>query len=528
LLLTVYPSSGSGKGVMYEEVLIEIEKNRYKDVNLRSVEIAVKQALGKPVKVGPYQEIPELDPVYELDILGDGVKAILTIKPPKIGGRPVTFEGVMSFLHKREVVAGIKEKAIKEVIEHQRFHIPFVAAEEIPPSPGEDAKIEYKFETDKTKIKLVEDEHGRIDFKRLNLIENVTKGQVVAIKIPAKFGKPGMTVTGKEIPPIMGADVKLPVGKNTEPAEDGNVLIASRDGHVMLSGEKVNVEPIYEIGGDVNLEVGNIYFLGTVIIKGDVADDFEVEAKGDIQVYGGVGKAKLSAGGTISIGEGIKGHGEALIKAKGDVIAKFIENATVEAQGNVIVSDAIMNSHINAGKKVILQGQRWGAIIGGIVRAGSGVEAKEVGCGALTPTVIEVGGPPKAREQLLKLEEAYKGDIREFERVKLDIKGIREFQKQHGYLPRAKEKKLAELLRTQERLMKRLRRYNEQKSLLEAKILHSKNESVIVEEMIYPGTRIDLRTDGIDVKDPIKSVILSFVGGKIKSRPYKKEEAQEE
>ncbi|MBO6100931.1 MAG: DUF342 domain-containing protein, partial [Spirochaetaceae bacterium] len=38
----------------------------------------------------------------------------------------------------------------------------------------------------------------------------------------------------------------------------------------------------------VNIKTGNITFLGTVIVKGNVDDGFNVKASGNIEVYGTV------------------------------------------------------------------------------------------------------------------------------------------------------------------------------------------------------------------------------------------------
>ena len=55
---------------------------------------------------------------------------------------------------------------------------------------------------------------------------------------------------------------------------------------------KVTVETVLVIPGDVNASTGNVNGLGTVIIKGNVEDGFEVSAQGNIEVNGFVGKSK--------------------------------------------------------------------------------------------------------------------------------------------------------------------------------------------------------------------------------------------
>jgi uncharacterized protein (DUF342 family) len=49
-------------------------------------------------------------------------------------------------------------------------------------------------------------------------------------------------------------------------ADDQLTIIADMKWSVVISGGKINVEPVYTVQGDVNLRTGNIIFLGTVII----------------------------------------------------------------------------------------------------------------------------------------------------------------------------------------------------------------------------------------------------------------------
>ena len=46
-----------------------------------------------------------------------------------------------------------------------------------------------------------------------------------------------------------------------------------------------------------------------------------------------------------------------ILKSMGNVVAKYIENSTVEAIGN-ITSEAIMHSKIKCGGSVIVEGKR--------------------------------------------------------------------------------------------------------------------------------------------------------------------------
>ena len=135
------------------------------------------------------------------------------------------------------------------------------------------------------------------------------------------------------------------------------VAVAEINGQVMITGGKITVEPVYTVEGDVSLKTGNILFLGTVIVKGNVEDGFSVKASGNIEVKGSVGKCELDAEGDIVVHQGIAGKSAALIRAGKNVVSRFIENAPVETGDFVLGSDGLINFTVSAYKKII--SHRW-------------------------------------------------------------------------------------------------------------------------------------------------------------------------
>jgi len=175
---------------------------------------------------------------------------------------------------------------------------------------------------------------------------------------------------------------------------DGMVVKTDRD--------KINVFPIYEVNGDVDYNIGNIDFIGTVVIRGNVLPGFKIRASGDIRVTGGVEAAELEAEGSIEINAGIVGQNKALVKAGHNLKSSFIQDAVVEAGNELTVSQSIMHSTIRAGKAVNCVGAK-GLIVGGTIQAGERVTARTIGNSMSTATVIEVGVLPELRNELIQL-----------------------------------------------------------------------------------------------------------------------------
>ncbi|GHU63919.1 hypothetical protein FACS189445_6960 [Spirochaetia bacterium] len=189
----------------------------------------------------------------------------------------------------------------------------------------------------------------------------------------------------------------IPLGKNVHLGDDKVTIISDMNGQVVEVGGKINVEPVYTVDGNVNLKTGNIIFLGTVIVKGSVEDGFSVKAAGNIEVNGTVEKAELDAEGDIIVHQGITGSKvNGIIRAGKSIWARFIENTALEAGDMVVAQDGIINSRVDAFKRIICQGKR-ATIVGGRLRTSEEINAKVLGSPtAGTETICEVGGgsPP--------------------------------------------------------------------------------------------------------------------------------------
>ena len=88
------------------------------------------------------------------------------------------------------------------------------------PVIGENAKIEYLFDTDYLKAGGLSSS-GRIDFKDRGIIPQVEKGTVLAEKTPLKESFSGKTIFGKELDTNNAQDIKLRHGQGVKLSEDG-------------------------------------------------------------------------------------------------------------------------------------------------------------------------------------------------------------------------------------------------------------------------------------------------------------------
>ncbi|MGM0380456.1 MAG: FapA family protein, partial [bacterium] len=400
IMLTIFPPSGNGEPVDSESIIRHLKQIGLEYCDFDKVKKLVKKSSGEPEQIGQVPPDENFDARYEVKVVDDGLTALMTIQPPRLGGEPPNVEDINRKLKEAEVTEGIEWDVIENMVDTERYNEPVQIAHGREPEKGDDARIKYFFQTD-NKPHFSEKE-GKVDFRELGLLKNVQKGEQLAEKEPPTSGRSGLTVTGEKIEAESGEDRELKAGKNVR--RDDNKFLAEIDGQVVVEDDVLEVHDVYIVEGDVDYSTGNIDFEGTVNIQGNVRDRFRVRAGGDIIVEKGIGKSYLQAENNIIIKEGIRGKGGAQINAAGNLVSEFIEHAGVIAQGNVIVSEMILHSRVDAGEGIYVSGGR-GLITGGEVRAGEIISAEEIGSIGTSETRCEVGIDPAYFRQMAKIEE---------------------------------------------------------------------------------------------------------------------------
>lgn len=519
--LKVIPPTGKGTPATIRDAIESMRERGVPPADEDVLKSIVKSASADYIKVGPYKYSPGHDAMMAVDITDQEMKAWLYATPPGPGGADLSADMIIAFLRNNRVIAGIDEQRIRDFQDRPIYKQNYLVAEGIKPQDGADANIIYNFETDRSKIHLKESASGRVDFKELNLVQNVVEGQPLAQKVPPERGKGGKTVTGKYLEAKNGKDIPLPVGKNTRVAEDGLTIIAETNGQVLLLNNKINVEPILTIEGDVSLKTGNIMFLGTVFISGNVEDGFSVKASGNIEVKGTVGKSELDAEGDIVVSQGVAGKGEGFIRAGKSIWAKFIENTQVEAGEFVIVSDGIINSRVSANKKILCQGKR-AAIIGGSLSAAEEIHAKTLGSlGGGSETVLSVGFDPRSKDRLDALVANRNVYERELEDVQLNFNTLMVMKKQRKELPEDKEAALKKLGERQYILQTQLEEVEIEIRKIQEYLNTLKNRGKVSASVkVFSGVKIIIRDVTEEVRTDCKATTFYLEGGLVRYGKY--------
>lgn len=428
-------------------------------------------------------------PGIEVLVSESGLFAKLCLAKPKEdeeGQMPpaVTASLLQEALQAAGVTAGVDKIALARLEAQPVYDEDVLVAKGTPAKNGVDGKLIYHFETEQDLSPKV-DAQGNVDYKNLQYAQNVAEGDLLCEIVLPTADIPGVTVRGEAIPAKNGATVPVPNGKNTVLSGDGTKITAGCDGQVTLKNNKISISKMLLLE-NVDASTGNILFVGSVSVSGDVRGGFTIRVGGDIKVSGIVENATLVAGGNIALNKGIN-HGSAT--AGGSLRARFIESATVNADGDVF-ADVLLNSTVTAKGNVKLSGSH-SCIIGGRCSADNRIDCKEIGNDANIPTEIALTGQSRMQEERDKKAELRTQYPEAVGRVtdillKLDRASLPDNVKQNAiaraaYLKLRFEQALTEVTAEVEELDKQLRRQS--------------NGLIIVRSTLYPN--VTFRLNGV-------------------------------
>lgn len=442
------------------------------------------------------------------------MEAYLQVPTPE-NEEDYTIGYLQTLLEQNGIRYGIIESALKRMIDGQIYNQPIMVASGNPAVDGVDGYYEFKFNHNKDSKPQVK-EDGSVDYWSVNSIHSVMAGDVIAVYHPPVQGSDGTNVRGVAVLAKRGKDQAMLKGKGFVRSEDGLTYTAEIDGKIEMQGDRVMVLAIHEIGGDADISTGNIDFRGDVVIHGNVENGIVINATGSITIDGTVEACTLKAGKDIILRRGMLGGHKASVKTKGNIFAKFFENTTIEADGN-IQADVLMNCEVDCKGKVILTGRR-ASIIGGEVHALEGIEVMNLGNEAETKTYIYVGADPDMHTRLAMLEKKI-AEVKE-ELAKVE-KGIEQFkllerEKQVSY---ASDPRRMALLRIRIRDNATLAESETEFRKLEEMLGRSVGASARVLDKVHPGVRINIGIERMKIQNEAANVEFYLLENKIRTRP---------
>lgn len=337
-----------------------------------------------------------------IDIAEDAMTAYLMLYGKSDGD--YTYEEILQYLNETGIVYGIREKTIRKMIEERQYYEEIIIARGTSAAKGTDGYFEFHFNTTpETKPIILPD--GSVDYNKLGKIALAETGQLLATYHNAIPATDGTDIFGNTTPIEVAKDLAPLKGKGFVITQDGQEYYAATEGKISYSEKdhQLSITPIYIIEGNVDNATGDIHFNGDVLVKGNVFANTTIRATGNITVNGHVEIANLYAGKNVILKNGMQGSGTGTITAKGQVMAKFLEQTVVNAGGNV-TANALLNCTIESGAEIIVSGNR-GSIIGGSTKAVEKITAFSLGNRVGVKTKLIVGFEKEFKEIIALFDE---------------------------------------------------------------------------------------------------------------------------
>lgn len=438
------------------------------------------------------------------------MEAYMIVSPPETS-EEYTVEYLTDVLHLNHVKIGIMEEALKRIVNNAVYDREVLVAKGVEVQNGKNGYFEFFFETNLSRKPIVNAD-GSVDYKNIKMIELVEPDQVIAVYHHSTSGVNGYNLAaqfqiakpGVELPPLKGSGFQQ--------MEDGDTYRSVIGGKITAMNNRVNIYPVHEMYGDVDLTTGNIEFNGDVIIHGNVADGMSVKATGTVTVDKVVEGAYIEGRKGVILRGGVLGKNEAKIRSKGNITAMFFEYADVNTEGD-IEADSFLDSRVYAGGKIELSGKK-ARIVGGTTHAVRGIKAREIGNMVGANTEVSIGISHADIVKMAKAERAIKEDETQLQRIEDGLVQFETIMKQKGVSFRDDPRRMA-LVKEKIRLSALIAGRKEEVTAYRKVQEASATANIEVVKAIYPGTRVCIDEQYVQVKEVQKAVEFRKYMGKM-------------
>ncbi len=453
------------------------------------------------VRVRPYK-----DAVVVVALSPDRMRGYLSYHPPQGSGRNVGPEDLTLLIEKEGIVRGVKSEAVLEALDKIRKREPvtgLIVAEGQRARGAEQRKVVFHVSLASGSRVQVRDD-GKADFKNQDTITQVSKGaHLASLPPPGSRDEEGWDVTGAALAPEGIEDTLPQPGKNVrvqEREDGGSELYAQADGEFTFVDNVLDVKQTHTVTGDVDLTTGNIKFKGRVHVNGSVLSGFSLVCGDDAVIDEVIQGAFISSDGSVIVGQGIKGEGKAVIRARGDIKASFVEQAALLSMGNIRLRSACIHSHVKCNGKLVLDGEK-GNLIGGkaLVKLGASIQ--------------NLGSPGGARTELSFGQDYVVKDLLDKEQKYVDTLKlrIRELEAQMKKLERSMNRSGLEKARAEKRdALKDLEARGLRLLNLRDRFEEHFPSEVSVRGTLYPGTIVESHGRIYTVKEERTRIVLQF------------------
>ncbi|HPP87081.1 MAG TPA: FapA family protein, partial [bacterium] len=211
----------------------------------------------------------------------------------------------------------------------------------------------------------------------------------------------GQLLAATQLPIIKSKVFKeIIAGENIASSKDRKAYYSKISGRVRWQGETLEVNAVKSIDQTLKnyvqpLKIDN----ATLIVNGSLMSCANIVVEKDLYVFGNIIDTNIDVKGNIYVAGRIENcNGAKSVKAGGDIIVLAIYNSIVNTESNLLVSEEIINSDINVGADILLDGENR-KIIGGSIKAGRAITCSILGNGETETKILLSADSPANSER---------------------------------------------------------------------------------------------------------------------------------
>jgi uncharacterized protein (DUF342 family) len=359
----------------------------------------------------------------EFKISDDAMFATLLLTAP-YGGKTPDTKAIVIMAARQGIVRGVGKRHITNLLKTLKDAMPGeivegVIAKGLPPKDGHSSHFVPLVPNALERILRPQiQKEAKIDMRNLGEIVCVKTNTPVLRRDPPSLGRVGFTIRNDVLEAKAGHWLPFKMGSGTAVSDNNeNILISTISGMPKYLNQTMNIDDTFICKG-VNVGTGHIKYSGAVLVNGDVTENMQISATGDVTINGFVESATIEAGGDIIITEGAMGKVNensnkysCQLKAAGNIHVQHGQGLDIYCSGNVTIGRQLAYSRLNCGGTVTVgkiddpQGNLFaceivtgGAVVAGTIGAVSGSTLKI----DFSPSFNQLMGRKDAIDELLK------------------------------------------------------------------------------------------------------------------------------
>jgi len=429
----------------------------------------------------------EIEVVSPMSALGHFYPAVGT-------GSLLSLEAVYEALERLNITNGVLHPRIKSAVQKVNLDRKVLSGIEIAVGTDAVAPVPEHWELQRElfeRRQKLDETILSVDFKEQSPFVMVKEGDILGLLVDEKSGFDGRDIFGNTIA-LQSSLRQLPVpGANV--GVQGAVCRAETDGCFRWDPPVFQVDKVLVLG-DVDYQTGNINFPGDIVLNGEVAAGFRIDAKGSLFSARSINVSIVQCGGDVIARQGLIGNGESFINAKGSIKAKFIENIEVQSAQSIEILSSCLNCELKSLDSIVLRDRS--LLMGGKLLAQNGISVFQVGSERGTYAELAAGMNYEALDKVVELRDQsihLVGLIKEVERRKKLSPAMA------GDLDKAREK-----------LRKEVAKLNELSQSWVDQIDKREEAKIVVRGTIFPGNLIEICHVSTVITKPLKRVVFSL------------------